>query len=81
MVGARRQPPAARAGLDGQLLIDQGTADQFLEKLQPEALAAAIAERRQAAAFRMQPGYDHSYFFVSSFMADHVAFHAEALLG
>lgn len=68
-------------GWPGSLLIDQGTADPFLEKLRPEALAAAIAERRQAATFRMQPGYDHSYFFVASFMADHVAFHAEALLG
>ncbi|MEO1706062.1 MAG: EamA family transporter, partial [Pseudomonadota bacterium] len=42
-------------------------------------LAAAIALRRQEAVFRMQPGYDHSYFFVASFMADHVAFHADAL--
>lgn len=67
-------------GWKGHLLVDQGTGDQFLDKLRPEALAAAIAERRQAATFRMQPGYDHSYFFVASFMADHVAFHAEALL-
>ncbi len=66
-------------GWKGALLIDQGTADQFLDLLRPEALAAAIAERRQAAVFRMQPGYDHSYFFVASFMADHIAFHAEAL--
>ena len=63
----------------GSLLIDQGASDQFLDLLKPEALAAAIAETRQAATFRMQPGYDHSYFFVASFMADHVAFHAEAL--
>jgi len=67
-------------GWKGTLLIDQGTSDQFLDLLRPEALAAAIAERRQPAVFRMQPGYDHSYFFVASFMADHVAFHAEALL-
>ena len=53
--------------------------DQFLELLKPEALAAAVAERRQAAALRLQPGYDHSYFFVASFMPDHVAFHAEAM--
>ncbi len=66
-------------GWKGTLLIDQGTADQFLDLLIPEALAGAIAERRQPAVFRMQPGYDHSYFFVASFMADHVAFHAEAL--
>jgi S-formylglutathione hydrolase len=66
-------------GWKGTLLIDQGASDQFLDLLRPEALASAIAERRQPAVFRMQPGYDHSYFFVASFMADHVAFHAEAL--
>jgi len=71
----------AERGFDGPVLIDTGTADQFADLLQPEAMAAAIAARRQRAVFRMQPGYDHSYFFVSSFMPDHVAFHAKALLG
>ncbi|MGC9369446.1 MAG: S-formylglutathione hydrolase [Paracoccaceae bacterium] len=66
-------------GFDGPVLIDQGTSDQFLELLKPEALAEAMAARRQEGAFRMQKGYDHSYFFVSSFMADHLDFHAEAL--
>lgn len=69
----------AAQGLDAPLLIDTGTQDQFIDLLRPEALAAAIAARRQQAVYRMQPGYDHSYYFVSSFMADHVAFHAEAL--
>ena len=69
----------ARAGFDGPVLIDTGTDDQFLQHLCPEALAAAIAKRRQQAVIRLQPGYDHSYFFVSSFIEDHVAFHAEAL--
>lgn len=68
-------------GFDGPMLIDTGTADQFIDLLRPEALAGAIAARRQRAAFRLQPGYDHSYFFVSTFMGDHVAFHAEALTG
>ena len=68
-------------GWDGHLLIDQGASDQFLDLLKPESLAAAIAKRRQPATFRMQAGYDHSYFFVASFMEDHVAFHAENLLG
>ena len=68
-------------GFDGPLLIDTGTADQFIDLLRPEALAQAIAERRQQAITRMQPGYDHSYFFVSTFMEDHVTFHAEALYG
>lgn len=66
-------------GFDGPMLIDQGASDQFLDLLKPEALTEAIAARRQPATFRMQKGYDHSYFFVSTFMEDHVAFHAEAL--
>ncbi|ATG34263.1 MULTISPECIES: S-formylglutathione hydrolase [Phaeobacter] len=67
------------SGFDGPMLIDTGTSDQFLDLLQPEALAQAAAARRQQAVLRMQPGYDHSYFFVSTFMEDHVSFHAEAL--
>jgi S-formylglutathione hydrolase len=70
-----------QTGFDGPLLIDTGTADQFLDHLRPEALANAIAQRRQPATLRLQPGYDHSYFFVSSFIEDHVTFHAEALWG
>ena len=66
-------------GFAGPVLIDTGTADQFGGLLKTEALASAIAERRQPATQRMQPGYDHSYFFVSSFMEDHVTFHAEYL--
>ena len=68
-----------RLGFDGPVLIDQGSKDQFLDLLKPEALAQAMMERRQNGQMRMQPGYDHSYFFVSSFMRDHVAFHANAL--
>ena len=69
----------AEKGFDGPVLIDIGTDDQFADLLRPEVLADAIAKRRQQADFRMQKGYDHSYFFVSSFMEDHIAFHAEAL--
>ncbi|WP_170367281.1 S-formylglutathione hydrolase [Ruegeria arenilitoris] len=68
-------------GFDGPILIDTGTNDQFIDLLRPEALAQAISERRQQATVRLQPGYDHSYFFVSTFMEDHVTFHAEALYG
>ena len=68
-----------RLGFDGPVLVDQGSKDQFIDLLKPEALAHAMMERRQNGQFRMQSGYDHSYFFVSTFMADHVAFHAEAL--
>ena len=70
-----------KRGFDGPMLIDQGTADQFIDLLRPEALAAAMAERRQGGTFRMQKGYDHSYFFVSTFMEEHMAFHGAALHG
>ena len=62
------------------LLIDQGTADQFLDLLMPEALAQALVAARIPHTFRMQPGYDHSYFFVASFAGDHVDWHAARLL-
>ena len=66
-------------GLDIPLLCDTGTKDQFLDNLRPETLAHAVMARRAQATLRLQPGYDHSYFFVSTFMEDHVSFHAEAL--
>jgi S-formylglutathione hydrolase len=69
-----------RRGFDGPVLVDQGASDQFLDLLKPEALAEAMAARRQQATFRMQKGYDHSYFFVSTFIESHMAFHADALL-
>ena len=69
----------AKHGFDGPILIDTGTKDQFLDLLKPETLAQAAAAKRQEIIFRMQPGYDHSYFFVSTFMEDHITFHAEAL--
>jgi S-formylglutathione hydrolase len=68
-----------KRGFDGPMLIDQGTADQFLDLLKPESLAAAMVDRRQGGTFRMQKGYDHSYFFVSTFMEEHIGFHAGAL--
>ena len=66
-------------GFDGPVLVDTGTNDQFIDLLKPEALAEAANARRQEATLRLQKGYDHSYFFVSTFMEDHMAFHAEAL--
>ena len=65
--------------LDVPVLIDTGTEDQFGDLLKTEALAQAMTERRMEATIRMQKGYDHSYFFVATFMADHVAFHAGML--
>ncbi|MEM8940765.1 MAG: S-formylglutathione hydrolase [Pseudomonadota bacterium] len=59
------------------LLVDQGTADSFLEEqLKPELLEAACADAGFPATIRSQDGYDHSYFFISSFMDEHIAFHA-----
>ncbi|RVH89022.1 S-formylglutathione hydrolase [Sinorhizobium meliloti] len=66
-------------GWHGDILIDQGAADQFLDELQPEAMARLLAERRQAGVVRLQAGYDHSYYFVASFGEDHVRWHAERL--
>ncbi|MDR6134637.1 S-formylglutathione hydrolase [Sphingomonas sp. SORGH_AS802] len=62
------------------LLVDQGEADQFLEEqLQPERLATACADAGIDLTLRMQPGYDHSYYFIGTFMADHLRWHAERL--
>ncbi len=63
-----------------ELLVDTGTADPFLEKeLRPDLLEAACREAGIALTQRLQPGYDHSYYFVSTFLAEHVAWHAERL--
>ena len=63
------------------LLVDQGDADQFLaERLRPELLEAACKSAGQPLTLRMQSGYDHSYYFISSFMADHLRWHAERLM-
>lgn len=70
-----------KRGFDGPMLVDQGTSDQFIDLLKPEALAEAMAARRQGGAMRLQKGYDHSYFFVSTFMEEHIGFHAKALYG
>ena len=62
------------------LLVDQGTADDFLvEQLQTHRLAAACENAGIDAEIRLQEGYDHSYYFISTFMADHVAWHAQRL--
>ena len=62
------------------LLIDQGTADQFLvEQLRPHRLAEACQSAGIDATIRLQAGYDHSYYFISTFMAEHVGWHAEKL--
>jgi S-formylglutathione hydrolase len=62
------------------LLVDIGTADPFLEtELRPELLERACKEAGIPLTLRRQPGYDHSYFFISTFMVDHIRWHAERL--
>lgn len=63
-----------------ELLVDQGEADPFLaEQLRPQRLTQACADAGIALTLRMQPGYDHSYFFIASFMADQLGWHAARL--
>jgi len=63
-----------------EILVDQGDADNFLtEQLRPELLEAACAAAGIALTLRIQPGYDHSYYFISTFMEDHLRWHAERL--
>jgi S-formylglutathione hydrolase len=70
----RKRPSRAK------ILIDQGAADDFLEEqLKPDLLVEACEEADQHFELRMQPGYDHSYYFIQSFVADHLRHHAEAL--
>ena len=72
----------AQAGERLPLLVDQGLADDFLdEQLKPGLLRQACEMHRHPLTLRLQPGYDHSYFFIATFMADHIAHHARALAG
>jgi S-formylglutathione hydrolase len=64
------------------LLVDQGLADKFLnEQLRPEALEQACARTAQPLTLRRHAGYDHGYYFIASFIAEHLAHHAQALVG
>lgn len=72
----------ARARERLPLLVDQGEADEFLAgQLQPERLAEACRAAGHELTLRMQPGYDHSYYFIASFIGEHIAYHARALKG
>ena len=71
LMGSRHIP------FPGGILIDQGLADKFLaDQLFPEAFEQACGEVRQPLRLRRQPGYDHGYFFISTFIEDHIRFHA-----
>jgi S-formylglutathione hydrolase len=70
--------PQAREKL--HILVDQGQADNFLvEQLKPELLQAACLAAKHPLTLRMHAGYDHSYFFIATFIAEHIAHHADAL--
>jgi S-formylglutathione hydrolase len=69
-----------RKGETIALLIDQGGADEFLEnQLRPDLLRAACQEAGHALTLNIRPGHDHSYYFIASYIADHIAYHAAAL--
>mgnify|MGYP002063716863 CR=1 FL=1 len=63
------------------IMVDQGLADEFLEagQLLPETLEAACAQAAIPLTLRRQPGYDHSYHFIATFIGEHIAYHAQAL--
>jgi S-formylglutathione hydrolase len=62
-----------------ELLVDQGMADPFLEQLRPNDLKEACRSAGQRLTYRERSGYDHGYYFVSTFIAEHLRFHAAAL--
>ena len=71
---------ASQAGDAIPTLIDQGDADQFLgTQLQPAVLAEVARQKQWPLSLRIQPGYDHSYYFIATFIEDHLRFHAEHL--
>jgi S-formylglutathione hydrolase len=71
----------AKKPFAGEILVDQGLADKFLpEQLRPEALEAACAKAGQALELRRHEGYDHGYYFIQTFMEDHLRHHAGILL-
>ena len=68
-----------KRGYPGKILIDQGTKDDFLDNLMPQALAKQIESRNEGDLFRFQEGFDHSYFFFFFFVKDHIFWHEKAL--
>ncbi|KRG44882.1 S-formylglutathione hydrolase [Stenotrophomonas pictorum JCM 9942] len=81
---ARHDATALVAGASERLplLVDQGDADEFLaSQLRPELLQAACGAAGHPLQLRLQPGYDHSYYFISSFIGEHIAHHARAMHG
>jgi len=72
---------SAQQPFPGGILVDQGLKDQFLHQLHPDAFEAACARAGQPLTLRRHEGYDHGYYFISTFMQDHLAHHAAQLKG
>jgi len=71
----------AQKAYPGDILVDQGSDDQFLEReLHPHALEAAAQKSGQSLTLRRHAGYDHSYWFIQSFIGDHMKWHVERLI-
>ena len=70
-----------RQTFPGTILVDQGDADDYMDGLRPDLFTAACKEAGQALNLRMQLGYNHSYYFISTFIEDHLRHHAAALTG
>jgi S-formylglutathione hydrolase len=76
----RRRGARGERAFDGRILIDQGLADKFLaEQLHPEAFEAACAASGQSLTLRRHGGYDHGYFFIATFVEEHLRHHAARL--
>lgn len=69
----------AKQPSQAHILIDQGTSDNYIEQLKPRLFKEACQEAGQTLTLRMQEGYDHSYYFVASFIEDHIYWHAKQL--
>ena len=70
-----------KKGYAGKILIDQGSKDNFLDNLSPKSLEKIVTTINEDNLFRYQEGYDHSYFFVSTFIQEHVFWHEKQLRG
>jgi len=81
LIKAQARDPSQITPLFGSILVDQGTADPFLgqNQLLPEALEQACAAAGQPLSLRRHQGYDHGYFFIATFIEDHIRYHAQAL--
>ena len=71
----------SKKGYVGKILIDQGSKDNFFDNLSPKSLEKLVSATNEDNLFRYQEGYDHSYFFVSTFIQEHVFWHEKQLRG